>query len=281
MIISSGCHQGTQAPKTSCPIKIVASTPTYGQLAQAVVGKYGQVTTIMSNPNIDPHDFDPTVRDAEETSKSQIALYNGLGYDSWMQRLLVNNEQVTSINLGKLMHKKMGSNPHLWYHPDALPTGAVHLATILSQKDPAHRHYYQQQAQKYIQTLQPLQKQIQQIKSTRRQHQVAVSEPVFDYSLQQMGYQVANPHFAKAIEEGADPSPQDIQQVQQLIKNRQIAFFVDNQQATNPVVANLVAQARKQRIPVIKVTETQPRHLSYSQWMQQQYQKILKIEAQK
>jgi zinc/manganese transport system substrate-binding protein len=280
VITLSGC-QSVHKQTANSKLQIVASTPTYGQMATQIAGKYAQVTTIMANPNVDPHDFEPTVQNAKQTSRAQIAIYNGLGYDSWMNRLLVNNQQATKINIGQLMHKQVGDNPHLWYHPQTMPTAAQHLAEVLSRQDPTHRAYYQQRAQKYLQSLQLLQQQIHQIKIHRQQKLVAVSEPVFDYSLQKMGYQIANPHFAQAIEEGADPAPQDINKLQQLIKTRKIAFLVDNQQAANPVVANLVKLAQKYQVPVVKVTETQPANLSYLQWMERQYHKVLTIEVQK
>ena len=110
---------------------------------------------------------------------------------------------------------------YLWYHPKALPVAAQRLAQILSQKDPQHKHYYQKQARKYIRSLAPLEQQITQIKQHHHNKLVAVSEPVFDYSLQQMGFEIANKNFAHAIEEGSDPSPQDIKQLQQLIRSEE------------------------------------------------------------
>lgn len=279
VLLLTACHTASNnLAAQNKSLQIITSTPTYGQMAQQIIGEYGNVKVIMANSNVDPHDFEPTVKNAQQASHAQIAVYNGLGYDTWMKGLLDNNSQVTKINLGNLMHKKMGDNPHLWYDSKALPVAAQKLAQVLSQKDPQHKHYYQKQVRKYICSLDPLQQQIIQIKQQRHNKLVAVSEPVFDYSLQQMGFEIANKNFAHAIEEGSDPSPQDIKQLQQLIKNHEIAFWVDNQQTTNPVVTNMTKLAKQQQIPVIKVTETQPKQLSYSQWLHKEYQKIIAIE---
>lgn len=78
------------------------------------------------------------------------------------------------------------------------------------------------------------------IRAERIEKPVAVSEPVFDYSLEKMGYKVANAHFAKAVEEESDPSYTDIKNLQNKIKRKEIAFFVYNVQSDGTTVKNIV-----------------------------------------
>ena len=47
-----------------------------------------QVTSIISNPNTDPHDYEPTVADARTFATADLVVYNGAGYDPWVQQLL-------------------------------------------------------------------------------------------------------------------------------------------------------------------------------------------------
>ena len=108
--------------------------------------------------------------------------------------------------------------------------------------------------------------------------QVAVSEPVFDYALSNLGYQVMDRHFAKAVEDGSDPSPKDIAELQAAIKNHQIAFFVNNSQASNSVVKNLVKLAQQNNVPVLNVTETKPKGKTYTEWMLNQYKALAAIQ---
>ena len=107
---------------------------------------------------------------------------------------------------------------------------------------------------------------------------MAVSEPVFDYALNNLGYRVMDQHFEKAVEDGSDPSPKDINEIQQAIKNHQIAFFVNNSQASDSVVKNLVKLAHQNNVPVLNVTETKPKGKTYTQWMIDQYKALAKIQ---
>lgn len=77
--------------------------------------------------------------------------------------------------------------------------------------------------------------QLQQLKAQAKGKQVAVSEPVFDYALVEMGYKVANQHFAKAIEDGTDPSPKDITTMRDLPKPIRLPLVI-NKQEESPIL---------------------------------------------
>ena len=96
-----------------------------------------------------------------------------------------------------------------------------------------------------------------------------------------MGYKIANSHFAKATEEGSDPSYSDIKKLQNDIKNKKIAFFVQNTQSDSSVIKNIVSLCKENNIPVVKVTETLPKNKTYVTWLQSQYQAVLDTQNRK
>ncbi|MBD8086343.1 zinc ABC transporter substrate-binding protein [Limosilactobacillus sp. c9Ua_26_M] len=266
------------------PIRVVTSLNFYGETAKEVAGKYGKVTSIIDNASVDPHDYQPGTAQANQVGNANVVIENGLGYDEWLNKVVKSNSQRYSpkvINVGQLMGKRSGDNEHLWYEAVTMKKLAQRLANQYSRIDPAHRDYYQQNTQKYIASLKPLDREIAQIKANvnSENNKVAVSEPVFDYSLTALGYQVVDQHFEKAIEDGNDPSPQDIQQLQSAIKNHEIAFFVENSQTSDHVVNGLVKLARENNVPVLKVTETKPNNTkNYQEWMLKQYRALSRIQ---
>lgn len=266
------------------PIRVVTSLNFYGETAKEVAGKYGKVTSIIDNASVDPHDYQPGTAQANQVGNANVVIENGLGYDEWLNKVVKSNSQRYSpkvINVEQLMGKRSGDNEHLWYEAVTMKKLAQRLANQYSRIDPAHRDYYQQNTQKYIASLKPLDREIAQIKANvnSENNKVAVSEPVFDYSLTALGYQVVDQHFEKAIEDGNDPSPQDIQQLQSAIKNHEIAFFVENSQTSDHVVNGLVKLARENNVPVLKVTETKPKNTkNYQEWMLKQYRALSRIQ---
>jgi len=262
-------------------ISIVTSTNFYGEVAKEVVGNKGTVTSIIKSSATDPHDYEATTDTAKKVSSADFIIANGLGYDSWLSQLAKNSDG-TLISVGEdVMHLKSGANPHIWYNPTMMSKLANQLATDLGKKYPKNKAYFKANAQKYIKSLVPVQNKIDSLKVTEQNnHDVYVSEPVFDYALSSLGYRVANRAFENAIEKDADPSPKSIKAMQSGIKNHSIQFFVDNKQVSSNTVTNMTKLAKQNNIPVLKVTETIPNGMTYKEWMLSQYTQLEKLLTQ-
>lgn len=271
--------------KQGQPIRVVTGLNFYGEVAQKVAGDHGQVTTFIDNSSVDPHDYQPGTKQAQQVAKANVVIENGLGYDSWVHKLVkssANRDKIKVINVASLMNKHAGDNEHLWYQPAAIKKLANDLADQYGKIDPQHASEYKQNAQQYLASLAKLDDEIATVKRqvNPNNNQVAVSEPVFDYALENAGYQIMDKHFEKAIEDGNDPAPKDIDELQQAIINHQIAFFVENAQTSDKVIDNLVKLAHEHDVPVIKVTETKPNGKDYDQWMLSQYRALAKVQEQ-
>ncbi len=141
LLVLGGC---APSKNKSNKLHIVTSLNFYGETAKAVVGKYGTVDEIINGPNVDPHDFEPTTNTAKSVVKADVIVYNGLGYDSWMQRLIESDSEsgATKINVGgTVMGKKLTDNPHVWYNHQTMPKLAQKLAKVFAKKDPKHRKH--------------------------------------------------------------------------------------------------------------------------------------------
>ncbi|WP_270383085.1 metal ABC transporter solute-binding protein [Ligilactobacillus salivarius] len=257
-------------------IKVVTTTDFYGQVAEEVLGNKGKVTSIINNPSIDPHDYEPTTRTAKQVADANIVIYNGLGYDSWITKLSHDKKKINVA--ANVMHAKDGANEHLWYNSKTMGKLADYLVKEYTKIDPKNEAYYKKNTAKYKQKLTKLQTLIAKIKKNSDNKKVAVSEPVFDYALKDMGYKISNSHFAKATEDGSDPSYSDIKKLQNDIKHKKIAFFVENTQSDSKVISGIVDLCKKYDVPVVKVTETSPKGKDYLQWMSSEYKQVLKIQ---
>lgn len=280
MLLVAGCGQST---KKASGIQVVSSLDFYGEAAQAVLGNQGHVTSIINSPSLDPHSYEATTNDAKLVAKADAVIQNGLGYDSWLNKVVksAQPDDQTVLTVSQLMKQSNGANEHLWYDLKTMPTLTKRLVTEFSKRDPKHKATYQQNGAAYLKKLASLDAQLQQLKAQAKGKQVAVSEPVFDYALAEMGYKVANQHFAKAIEDGTDPSPKDITTMRDLIKTHQIAFLVINKQEESPIIKQMNELADKEGVPVVQVTETLPAKKTYLTWMQQQFDAVRKAQDSK
>ncbi|WP_288599667.1 metal ABC transporter solute-binding protein, Zn/Mn family [uncultured Limosilactobacillus sp.] len=264
------------------PIRVVTSLNFYGEVAKAVAGDHGTVTSFINSSAVKPHEFQPTTKQAKQVANANVAIENGLGYDAWMSKMVKadSKNKITLINVGEQVAKeKDGANEHVWYRPATMSALATTLAKQFSKLDPDHKADYEKNAKAYQAKLQKLDKVIAQAKQNVGDNRlVDVSEPVFDYALENLGYQINDQHFEKAVEDDSDPSPKDIQQIQDDITNHRIAFFVNNSQESDKTVENLVKLAKENNVPVLNVTESEPDGEDYVSWMTKQYQALLKIQ---
>ncbi|GAW99443.1 metal ABC transporter solute-binding protein [Secundilactobacillus mixtipabuli] len=278
-LVLSGCGR-SETSSSPQKILVVTSTDFYGEVARAVIGNKGTVHAVINQAAVDPHDYEPTPKVAKMVHHANVVVANGIGYDSWMNRL-VTGKKATLIRVGNdLLKKQNGDNPHLWYQPQTMPTLARALAKQFAKEQPRNKAYFEKNAKRYIASLKPIDTEmnhIKQLSSRQKQKRVYVSEPVVDYAIQALGFKVANRDFEEAIENGSDPSPKSIRQMQNGLRKHQVAFFVFNKQVDSKTVNNLVTIAKQNHVPVLKVTETLPDNLSYKQWMLGQYRQLAKI----
>jgi zinc/manganese transport system substrate-binding protein len=266
---SSSSTTSTEQTAPAAKIKISAAENFYGEAAKAVGGDRVEVTSILDNPNVDPHDYEPTPDVARTVSNSKIIVLNGIGYDVWMEKLVNADPASKSKSVIKvaddLMGKKDGDNAHIWYDPDTMPKLANKIADELTKLDPSGDQIYHKNAQAYITSLETIRIKIQKLKQSDAK--IAVSETIFDYMAAALNLTINNTKFGKAINDGNDPSPADIAQMQGDIKGKNVKLFIYDIQNSSPTVDNLVKMAKSSGVPVVEVTETEPAGKNYLQWM--------------
>lgn len=184
------------------------------------------------------------------------------------------------VSVGEdLMNLKKGDNPHIWYNL-SMPTKYVdYLVKRLSKIDKKHAAYFKENGDKYLAKIAQIKKTAKSIDG-RNSKPVFVSEPVFDYALQEAGYKIGDKSFEEAVENGTDPSPKTINQMTNDINNKKIAFFVNNTQASSSTVNTFVKLAKKKNIPVLNVRETIPDNTTYLNWMRENYNNLAKISKE-
>ena len=268
VLLAAACS--SPAGSASHLVTAVGAENFYANVISQVGGPYVSVSSILSNPNTDPHSYESSTTDANAVSNARLIVQNGIGYDAFMQKLedASPNSQRAVIDVGHELGYNIGDNPHLWYNPATMPRVATMVAEDLSHIDPAHAKQYRTNAARFVESLRSWTGSIAAFKRAYKGVPVAVTEPVFDYTAQAMGATILTPQaFQLAIEEGNDPAPQDVATVRSLLERRAVRVFVYNQQTVEPTTAQLLEVARRSRVPVVGVYETMPTHMDYQQWM--------------
>jgi zinc/manganese transport system substrate-binding protein len=256
-------------------IHVVAAENFWGSLAAQLGGNRVQVTSVITNPATDPHDYEPSAVDARTFAGAQMAIVDGVGYDPWAPKLIaanpVNGRVVLTV--GDLVGIKPGGNPHRWYSPANVQQVIAAIVRDYSKLDPKDADYFaRQKAQLETKGLAPYKRLIATIK--RRYHGVAVgaSESIFSPLAQALGLRLVTPYsFLEAISEGTEPTAADKTTIDRQIAKREIKVWVLNSQNSTPDVARFTEAARKKHIPVTTITETlTPASATFEQWQVRQ-----------
>jgi zinc/manganese transport system substrate-binding protein len=267
-------------PASANPSKldVVASTNVYGDMVRQIGGSDVAVTSILSNPNADPHLYEPGTQNGLAVAKARLVIQNGVGYDAFMQRLedaSPSSKRIVVTVADVLGVHGKDANPHLWYDVPKLGTIAGAIASGLERSDPANAADYRAGLRRFDTSLGPLKQEVARIKTSFAGKPVAYTEPVPGYLLAAAGLDNLAPDtFTRAIENGTEPTPQAVSAMNALVTGHRVEVLLYNSQAVSPITAQVRSAADKAGIPVIGVSETLPPHLTFQQWQLGQAQQL-------
>jgi zinc/manganese transport system substrate-binding protein len=252
-------------------VSVVAAENFWGSIAKQVAGNKAGVQSIITNPAQDPHSYEPTANDARTMATAQLAIVNGIGYDSWAPKLLAANPNSGRIVLtvGDFFGLHEGDNPHRWYNPGNVETVASAIAADLKKLDPKDSAYFQRQLATFENSdLSEYHTLIGQINSRYAGVPVGASESIFALQAPALGLDLVTPYsFMKAISEGTEVSAQDTITTQQQVSSHRIKVWIYNSQNATPEIQRLNSLARANHIPIATVTETlSPESATFEQW---------------
>jgi zinc/manganese transport system substrate-binding protein len=257
------------AQTSTKPINIVAAENFYGDLAKQIGGTDVKVTSIMSNPDQDPHLFEVSPSVGRNVSGAQIVLYSGIDYDPWMEKLLkaAKSGDRKIIVAADLVGKKTGDNPHVWYDPATMLAVAKSLSDALSEADPAHKDGYAQRLAQFQDSVKPIQDKITELHDRLNGTPVTATEPIFGYMFDLLGMQVRNASFQLSVMNNTEPSASDVAAFEKDLKTHQVKLLIYNSQASDPVAVRMEKIAKASKVPVVGATETEPTGKNYQAWM--------------
>ncbi|HEV7534649.1 MAG TPA: zinc ABC transporter substrate-binding protein [Acidimicrobiia bacterium] len=260
-------------------VQVVAGEDFWGSIARQLGGDHADVTSLISDPDTDPHDYEAKPSDGAAVAGAEVAIVNGIGYDAWMGKLVAANPSSGRkvVTVGDVVGVKDGGNPHQWYSPRSVRAVIDAITAALKQADPADTGYFDAQRQAYLADgLKRYDDLRAQIRARFAGVPVGASESIFAPLAEDLGLKLLTPEsFLDSVSEGNDPTARDKTTVESQISAKQIKLFVYNAQNATPDVTALVGKAKQAGIPVATVTETLvPAGASFQDWQADQLQRL-------
>jgi zinc/manganese transport system substrate-binding protein len=260
---------------------VVAAENFWGSIAAQLAGDKVSVSSIIVNPNTDPHSYEPTAQDARTMAGAKLVIVNGIGYDNWAPKLLEASplQGRVVLSVGSVLGLKEGDNPHQWYSPTRVLAVVRQITADYDRLDPVDAAYFAQQ--KLLFESRDLARYEQLRREIRAKYAgvpVGYSESIFQPLGEDLGLKLMTPYsFAKAIAEGGDVTAQDKQTVDTQASNHSIEVWIFNSQNVTPDVQRVNQIAGERHIPIATVTETlSPASATFERWQVAQLEGLIR-----
>lgn len=268
--------RGTGALETAqaaAPIPVVAAENFYGDVIRQIAGDRVRLTSIISDPNADPHEYESNARDMAAIAQARLVVINGMGYDGFMLKLLraAPNPARDVMDVSKLTGVKEGDNWHLWYDPMTIVKFARAITDFLVRVDAANARSYRDGLSRFERSGRPVADKVAALRARFPGTPVGATEPIFEYLARALGWKIlTSKEFQKAVEEGQDPPARAVAEMEDQLRTRAVRMLVYNVQTVSPVTERIRKEARRLGIPVVGISETLPPGLTYQGWMLKQ-----------
>ena len=135
-------------------LQAISSFNPLHEFSQIVGGEKIDVTLLVP-VGVEPHDWEPTIKDVQQMHKSDFIIINGIGFENWVDNLIENNYQGTIVDTSKQILIKE-TDPHIWLNPVFAINQVGNIALAFSNSDPENGEYYMTNAAKYSEELHSL-----------------------------------------------------------------------------------------------------------------------------
>ena len=255
---AAGCSDGSARSSSGKP-QVFASTIVWASIAGAVGGDGVQVTSPITSPDQDPHDYEASAQDKLSMSRAGVAVLNGGGYDAWATALVESVDQPPVVVDAFVQGGHAAdANEHVFYDLDTAKTVAGAIAAELGVLDSANALTYTRNAEAFSTRIDALMTRAREWADANGGAKAVSTESVAEYLLVDLNLTDVTPvDFIRQSESESGPSVAVIEATRQLIGTEARVLIV-NGQTEDAVSKRLVARASETGTRVVKVYETFP-----------------------
>lgn len=233
-------------------VKVVASFYPIYDFVQKIGGDRVEVSSIIPL-GVEPHDWEPTIQQRLNAESSDMIVYNGAGFEKWIEEIDAKFRVDTSEGLELLegsseggdhqtsasRHTDLNENadPHIWLDPILAKYQIEKIRDGLIKIDPANTNYYNENAKKFIAELDSLDAFIRSELSNCDKIDFIAFHNAFTYFSNRYGL---NQHSVYGVSPEGDILPQRLQEIIKLSRELNIdTIYAED--LIDPRLVNVIA----------------------------------------
>ncbi|NMM98738.1 ABC transporter substrate-binding protein [Bifidobacterium sp. DSM 109959] len=259
----AGCgSNGANNSADTGKLEVVASINQWGSVAQELGGEHVDVTNIMSKTNVEAHDYEPTSRDIAKFTSAKVSVVNGADYDSWAVKA-AQSTKANLVNAAESAGIEDGANPHVWFSSKVRVAAADAITAAYQKADPDHSDEYAELNKAWHSKEDQLEAKIHEVAGTVKGLKYAATESVAWYLADDLTMDDSTPQgYAQAVANESEPTPSDIKDFQDELKQGGITMLIFNSQEASAATDQITSAAKDAGVPIVDLTEQMPSEYS-------------------
>ena len=253
--------------------KIVAITSFYPlfEFTKEVGGDTVEVSQLIPF-GIEPHDWEPTVKDLQKMQQADLIVINGIGFENWVNDFDSINTDVVIVDTSKDITTnentltKHPTDPHIWLNPVMAKKQVENIADALMQIDPTNKEYYSINENAYILRLEQLDEKIKQELSQCKKKDFISFHRAFTYFADQYG--LVQHSIIESNEPHAEPTSKNLENIINLAKNLGIDVIF-TEEAIDTRTSEVIADEIGGTVLVLSPLEIGDKNTDYIEKMEQ------------
>jgi len=160
-IAISGTNTNQQFQNTdNLKLQVISSFNPLHEFSQ-IVGQEKVDAVLLVPAGVEPHDWEPTVKDVQRMQNADLIIINGIGFENWVDdleetgyagQIIDTSNGILSDDYDDAISHNSG-DPHIWLNPVHAKIQVQNIANAFSNSDPLNERYYQSNAARYIEEL--------------------------------------------------------------------------------------------------------------------------------
>lgn len=243
-------------------MRVVATFSIVADVVRNVAGDRIELITLVG-PDADAHTYEPTPSDTREIARADLLFENGLGFESWIDKLYAASKssalRVSIMKPAKVRrladddhdhhghdHDHGEIDPHAWQDVRNVVAAARMVEGVLAKRDPAGAEAYRANADAYVKSLEELDAAIVKITQAlpRDRRRLVTSHDSLGYFAERYGFEIIGSALHSVTTESSEPSAKLLAQVIRQVRAAKVpAVFVENM--ANPKVMRQIAREAK------------------------------------
>ncbi|SFS62545.1 metal ABC transporter solute-binding protein, Zn/Mn family [Marininema halotolerans] len=225
LLVTAGCTTGVDIPDKKGKVLIYTSFYPLADFAKKIGGHHVMVKNMVP-PGVEPHDYEPKIREIAPLSDADLFIYNGIGLESWIEKAkpMLQDGNALVVNASQEVETSVSgqSDPHVWLDPIKAEQQAQAIEQALIKKDPKHKKEYERNYANLVKKFMALDQKFKKMVKDSNQHTFITSHAAFSHLAARYGLtQIA----VSGLSPSDEPSAKELQTVIQQARKYDVHYI--------------------------------------------------------